>query len=582
MKFLRSLVRIGALLSFLAAAPFSYAVESICPGGASPRGDIEACVDGEDASDCTTGQEAQCIADNGLFSLSPSTTDGFAFKVCPEGAAVGSRCISGSGAPGGTGPGYSSVDLADGTHKTQRFYVRFRNGYMQSIWSAGNHAPSFEISDGLGCASRVSPDWTASGFRAAVQTTGCGGNGPTAYGVTMTTPFVPKNDYWYAVQMRVKMNTTASSNSPTAGNGELQVWVDLDEDGDLDEIHNQSNLNIDGSQSALITSAFAARSYYAKGVPSWKPVIEYDAFAYSNDGSSIGVSADANALGTADPSSPYINFVSYHGFAEGKMSSDCAVGGDTFDKYVENSDSFRTAPTFVTSGPGDHGGYELAAGCARTNKILKVETTGTGQGSAASWTLAGNTTLRPRMFMKFHFHTSCSSSGVPVGGFIRYGAPDSAWANYLQVANVGGFIGLQTRRGGTTSGTLASAVAWPSGTWTQVQVGIDTDNKCYLQVGDTWVIDGTTCPASMTTGNYHLFDTANEGDAKAVAGVPGDSPSGTCTVYYDNVDVGTASFTDCKGWGTSCPFTAEDEEPEPTMTHFANAKSRRLNWRIRQ
>lgn len=558
-------VLVAIFVAILGVQIANAAPEAFCPGGASPRSDIVWCAGFDDLDQCTTGQEAGCVTDSGLSSLSSTHTEDFKIKTCPYTPPISTStgCIYGSGRASGTGPGYSNKTISPTvTSACLRYYVLFGEGYLQNVSDTGNHGPGIFWDDGSSCSGVVTIDFTLSSPRAALQVNGstCGGDdvttfNPTTVNIAKTgTDWIPKNEQWYRIDECITLNTTNSS--ATVGNGTLTVKVDGV------TLISRTNLNFRGpSTTAKVDEIYAARSFVGLGVPSWEPNIYFSGFAFSNDGTEIGASASEGSMGTGDTSSPYWYNIAGNGAEQMKLASDCSAPAGTTD-YVTGGwdDDYGTAPSYVTS--PDHNGYPCDASCVgcTTSNAMKAETTGSGQRAGVQHYVSNldstiNNSIVAHGWVYWPTGNSYAST-VPVMGMSRYCAGGGGGVDRC-VLGVGrdsnGKAALVIYTDNVAGTTITSTANLSLDTWHEIQVAVDDSNKVYLQVDGSWVIDGQTPSQSISTW---AFDDVSAGNQLMVFGIMRDSPATTYTVYYDDMDAGAASFNDTKFWGTSSPFTA--------------------------
>src|SRR5215470_17444377 len=90
---------IGLLvISFFMAVARATAVESICPGGATPRADIVWCADFENQTGCLTGTEVACWQNDGYLTTPNPNNDAYGWKKVTA---------SGTGQSAAVGSGYA-------------------------------------------------------------------------------------------------------------------------------------------------------------------------------------------------------------------------------------------------------------------------------------------------------------------------------------------------------------------------------------------------------------------------------------------------------------------------------------------
>lgn len=555
-----TLVRYLLLILLLVSNAFAV-TESICPTGSSPRGDIVSCIEFDTLGACTTGQEGACATANGLTSLSVVDSDGLKIKTCPVTPPVGTGCIYGSGKPGSTGTGYGSKTISpQQTSGGVRFYVQFGNGYLQAPTTYnGNHFPSYTFTDGATCTGIIGLDINAGGLAIQIEENnpaGCGANAPSSYNVPINidSTWVPQSNRWYAIETRVIMNTTATTSvGTTGGNGTLQILVD-------DVVRaSYTTMNFDGSVVAKLDSFYTGRSYYGPGVPAWKPNVYFDQFVFSNNATAIGVASPVAALGTADTTSPYVNYEAYQGFEGSKMNSDCSTPG-SFTAYPQTgldsqwgtgNTTFVTTPvvnTYVNS-------------CTGNLRSMKASTVASNTGAGIYSDLLG---ARNRFVVHGRVYLDAANdyaSDTPLFGFSRYGTGSSTDYGLMIGRNAAGNWMLWQKNNPTLTKTDL-AVSASTNAWHHFEFHAASTGKVSLYIDGTQILDESTPAVAFWSW---LSDTVSAGSRKWNIGVFTASPATTFNVYYDDVDVGTASFVDSRGWdAASSPFATPTPTPAPS------------------
>lgn len=583
----------GWWFSLFLLVPQAFAApEAFCPGGSAPRSDVVWCAGFDDLDQCTTGQEAGCITDSGLTSVSTASIDGFKIKTCPYTSPIttSTGCIYGSGKASSTGPGYSSKTISPTlTTVSYRYYVLFGEGYLQNVTSTGNHGPGVywddddaDDSNGTKCTGLVSLDFTLSEPRAALQVNGADCNGdaattfnPTTINIPMTgTDWVPKNGQWYRVEMKVGLNTTSSSDS--AGNGTLLVTVDGV------TLIERTNLNYRGASTTLtkIDEVYAARSFVGLGVASWTPDIHFTGFAISNDGTTLGASASEGSMGTGDASSPYWYTVAGDGAEQMKLASDCSAPG-SLSKYVTSGwdGAWSGSPTFVTT--PDHNEYACDAqcvGCTTTNS-MKAQTTSSGTRAGRYNSVSNlNTTVNNTAVIHSWVYldpANAYTTEIPFLGFARYcagggGGDDRCIAGIAR--NSSGKLVVVIYTDNTKGTTITSTTDLPTGEWVELQLAVTDANRISAQINGTWVIDTATPSQAISTW---VFDDVSTGGQSVVFGILKDAPATEWNVYYDDMDAGGASFNDSKFWGDSSPFALTSTGTSSSGAAFGKHRRRR-------
>lgn len=574
------------LISLQLFAALSHATpETICPSGASPRADVVWCAGFDDLDQCTTGQEAGCVSDAGLTSLSVNNaTKDFKIKTCPVASPLttSTGCIYGSGEAGGTGPGYSNKTYTGVSSACLRYYVLFGDGWLQNVSNTGNHGPGLIYTDDSDCRGKFTIDFTLTEFRIAHQvdaTASCTGTPPDGGDIPTTgTEWNPKNNQWYRVEMCSTMDTSVSSGS--AGNGTLTVKID-----GVTAI-NRTNLNIHGdTDAATWKDAYLARSFIGLGTPHWEPNIYFAGFAFSNNGTEIGASSDEASLASGDPSSPYWYNVAGDGAEERKLGLDCSVPSSV-GKYVTSgwTEDWGTAGTFEAT--PDHNTYACQASCVgpgcTTTKSMQAQTTGADSRAGLARLMNNyNSTINNQHVIHSWVYLDSANdytTAVPILGFARYCAGAGGGNDRCVVGiarNSSGKLVVVMWTDNTAGTTITSTADLPTDTWTELQFAIGDDNKVYAQINGVWVIDGST--PSQAIGTW-AFDDASAGPSYGVHGIMRSSPATTYTVNYDDMDAGAISFNDSKFWGTSIPSGFETQAATATQSpFFLHHRRRRRN-----
>jgi hypothetical protein len=569
-KFLKTFAAISLVASSAYAAP-----EPLCPGGSSPRSDIQWCQDFEVLTNCITGQESQCLIDNAIGTYTPNNIEDFKVKTCPVTPAVGIGCAFGSGKASSSGPG-SFVKNITGTpgSANYRFYVRFGDGYMQNTLNIGNHGPGLVYSrPDTTCSGYVTWDWVYSSFRAIIETDGigCGANGPQTFSLPANLgDFRPQNNKWYLFELHTVLNTTASGTSPTnghLGNGVVQIFIDGV------KILEYLDVNMRGNTTdANFVSAFTARDYMGQGVARDQGLILYDAYALSTNGTTIGPSSVANSLGTGDPNSPYFLGAGGDGFEGKKLESDCQSNG-TPTGYSVAQNQWGDAPSFSTSPNANNYACNTSAcpGC-NTTRSLWIHTTASGHRQGVYYVPYGvgpSSTNRLTNHGRVYLPSTNSATQVPLASIARYcggggGGSDHCYAAMCVLAN--GNWGICLKQDNVLGTPIDSGVTAILNAWNHFQLQVAPDNKVYLYMNGTYIIDGVTPGQNVASWAY---DNASAGEQALVVGVTSDSPSTVYDAYFDDSDAGGASFIDCAGWGTSCPFA-----PTPSPVNWGICSSR--------
>lgn len=538
----------------------AWAAESICPGGASPRSDIDWCADFEAYGNaaCTTGQEVGCATANGLDDVQTSSIDSFKIKDCSlsgDGpAAVGTGCIYGSGLAGSTGPGYSDKAASVATDEVSfRYMFRFGKGYLAPSAGQTNHFPGIKYSSATIGSSLVTVDPIASNMGWLVENSGNAGSTPSfAMTNNIDSTWRAHNLVWYTIEVHAKMNTSGNAD------GVFEAWIDNVLSAQY------TNINYRGTDTtAHFTGVYAARSYYGHGVPSWKPNLSFDQFVYSKDGTKIGLASGITA-GTAD-TPVYYNACSYSAWAQHRPQLDCST--TAYDGQCVQSLQWRTAPTWVTTPVVN--GYVIdsttpASSCiGHVNKALHSAVSGAG-GSGVSET-------PPKPFNSTHaaihthaylLSTNDYSVVTPLSGFVRYAATTN-YDHYIAVCRLtNGNVGVCYNNVGTTT-TTDTGAAWSTDAWHEYELDINSSDKVSLFFDGIELLNQTSTAQAVWTW---FSDTVSGGPRNHVIGIINYPGAGTFDSYDDDSDIGSSSYVSCEGWGTACPFSTATPTPTPTIS----------------
>lgn len=539
------------LLFFLAC--FVNAAESICPGGSNPRSDIVWCADFENYNDpsCITGTEPDCARAN---NLSFNSVDGGSFAILGGDAAVGSGAIVGTAPPGGTGSGWSGYENLPGLvgrdAVSYRFYVKFKEGYLQPGWGGGNHGPSIEFLDSsTGCYGRATLDPYYKGILFKIQDTCAGG---ADYGIPNNFgDVVLQNNRWYLVEMQWVMNTVCSGSGPYDCNGVGRGWID----GQL--VMEYTNLNIRGNSNAHFNHVWTARSYYGNGYPSWNPKILFDNFALSNDATYIGQAQNENSRGTADPLSPYVNYETYNGMMGHKLARDCTVSSG-YLRYTPMGFAWRNGALFQSA--VTHGSYRDTC-TSNPDQAIQISLSASNSGGGTAYERV-DTLPRQSVHGWVYLPSSNDYSQTALTGFARYGSGGN-WANYLALSVSNGRWAIAQRTNGASPNFITTTETVTTDAWHEFEIIISNTNTVSLMIDRNWLLNDFV----LSNPINWAFDPTLPGPRNTVLGVIDFQGTAPFSIYLDDTDIGSASYWSCKGWdSSSCPFSGATPTPTASPT----------------
>lgn len=575
---LRPLLLWGLLLLPFVSSP-ARAIESICPGGASPRADIVKCIDFETA--CADGTTDLCWTDNGFTSRDEYSPSDLNILTDATRAVVGSRYAKTTGAFGASGSGYTSVTLSP-TQNELRFreyirYEKFPHYYF-------NHGFGVTLDCGSGATRGGTVEFGGQSGIYVYSTYNTIGTCDKAQDLHPNQGVVPqlKNGHYYLIEIAIKMDTSCSNSAVWNGcNGEYKIWID----GTL--VLSYTNLNWGGfTHGAKIATINPVRNYYHKRNPKWGPELWYDQIVISNDADlSIGAASGETNLGTAI-STPYaiecgvepfyvVSSTSYapkldYAPASGSSISICGTPTSTWRSTAgtANSSIYHTG-VITDSGTGSDGGVSrpiaeqsFRAQCTGANcgaGILIPRMGGAVSGSEGD----GNSNAYrngaiPQQVIHGYIYlpsTSVPNDKIAYSGFFGYGT--TKWSNYVALSENGGnWAVIQRHNDGTPAYVgSASGVAITRDTWHEFELIV------WDAEGFSLMIDGTRIynQVSLANSPSWLFDgTHLAEDSGAVVGVLDYVGTGTVTSYHDDLYMGSISNWSCDGWGSDCPFSATE------------------------
>lgn len=565
--------RFKFLPAVLAIVSSAHAIESLCPGGASPRADILVCMDAETA--CASESSDLCFTDNGFSTRDDHRgTDIMAVTDATK-AVLGSRYFKLEGILGGTGTGYATYNNADSSEIRLRWYQRFDqyqhyySNHFLGISLAGSGACSTGLTLEIGGQSSVYAYWNGTcgvpkGEERLDPNQGAGA----------TTVPVIKNGKWYLFETAVKVDTSCSDNLVWNGcNGVYKLWVD----GVL--VISHTNLNLGGTtHTAQVVSVDPLRNYRHKRNPVNPGKVYIDQIVIGNDADTeIGAATGATNTGTAvtDPYDLgcgiepfYIDSgLSYSPELDGNPANYITICGlpQSTWRGVAGTASVTAAHTGVVADNA-----ALGAPHAITEQSLRAQCTGancgagfliprmggpaTGNEGNADVNAYRNGAL-PQWVL--HGYIYLPSASVPddkiaYAGFAGDGT--TAYSNYVALSENGGkWAIIQRHADGTAAYVVTSNTTITRDAWHQFEI-IVWDSE-----GVSLMIDGVRLytQQALTNSPTWLFDNAHDADhSGTVVGIIDYVGTGTVTAYYDDISQGSTSFWSSDGWGSDSPFTS--------------------------
>jgi hypothetical protein len=542
-------------ITFNVLNPVSGQYESICPGGSNPRSDIIWCTGFENYSSpsCSSPSSQSCFTANNAGSTSSS------WSILGGDAAVGNGAVVSREPPGSDGSGFVGYDHPDVANISMRYYVKFSNGFLFSSRGTGDHGPAFSTTGP--CGLLVSPDiGYYNNLNWLVQAGSCTGltGGVTTLGNNIATPQL-KNNRWYLIEMQANMNTITTGTGGRQGNGVFRAYVDGV------KVAEYTDINYRGTTNELWAAALTARELYQSGGPSWNATKLFDNFVISNNGSYIGPAANENPRGTADSLSPYMNIMAYNGMNLRRNAPGCANISNYGLTGYGNDAAFPLSTTAISFPQGiAHIGYtDRCANAIERAMKVNLSATQTTAASIMSETYPNNMIVN-------HGWVYLPSSNtynalLSLSGFGQNGWWDNCNGpgqgcgfedyNYLGVGVDNGQWAIVYRNGNNanlgTRATLVKTGTVTLDTWHEYELAVKSNHSASLAIDGTWLFtDVPVNPWVMTP--VVLPGGAIKSELFGIDYYNGTRPF---TVYFDDVDIGSASFWSCVGWNvSSCPF----------------------------
>lgn len=558
----------------LLCAVSAHAIESICPGGASPRGDIVKCMDFETA--CASESSDLCWTDNGFTSRDDHRGTDMTIVTDAAKAVVGSRHAKLAGIVGGTGTGYATYDLSPNEAEIRvRWYQRFHQ-YQHYYY---NHFIGIGLT-GTGC-SRGATLEIGGQSSAYLYSSGTCGVLPPSESLHPNQSVAPviKSGKWYLFETAIKVDTSCSNSGIWNGcNGEYKLWID----GTL--VISYTNINWGGvTHSAVINDLSPARNYNHKRNGVIPGEVYIDQIVIGDSAStSIGAAAGAANLGTAVADSYatecgiepfYLNAgASYSPESDWQSASGgaitvCGTAGATWRTVAGTAEAsiYHTGVVADSNATMDFGfsrpiaEQSFKASCTGANcgaGRLVPRSNGPVSGSEGD----GNTNAYrngalPQQVM--HGYIYLPTASVPNGlityaGFVGDGT--TTHSNFVGISeNTGKWAIMQRSADGTPAIVSTSGKTITRDTWHRFEIIVWDSEGVSLMIDNERVFD----QLALTSSPTWLFDAAHNADhSGAVIGIIDYRGTGTVTAYYDDLSIGSTSFWSSDGWGSDSPFTS--------------------------
>ena len=526
--------------------PGGSVTETICPTGSNPRADIIWCADFENYANpsCTSNpKSAACWSANGFDAGSSD------FAVLSGDAAVGSVAAVGQGNPGSHGSNTASKTIPAGsTGLSMRYYIKLKGGFMLSSRGTGDHGPVISA----GCVNAgITPDFTYSGVNFGSYSTCAGAPPSQTLSNNLANPIL-KNEKWYSIEMQVRLNT------PGASDGVFRAWIDGQ------KISEHTNINYQATTSNTFGILNPVRELYQGGVPPWGHTKLFDNHVLStltNCGVGggdpcIGAALNENPLGTADASSPYINYISFNTMMHRRNSPSCANPPNSSLTHPDLGDSAWKAggvlqTTIANNFYDDTCNSNLDPDQALAITINSTSTTSNGGGSVFP-RLPSNDGAQIVMHGTVYLpSTNDYSQPVMLSGFTQQGCGGSCISDFHSLAlgvSGGNWAIIQRNNDGAMNVTIPTAIPATLNAWHRFEIFLKSDNTLSLMMDGAWVfqdqaVSNTSWAFSTADLRYVIFGVMR---VSSLITPP-------FTAYVDDVSVGGASFWSCKGWGVCHP-----------------------------
>lgn len=533
---------------------------------------------------CASPSTDLCATDNGFTSRDDHRETDMQVLTDASLAVLGERYFHSEGILGGTGTGYATYTLdAPSQELRVRWYQRFHQ-YGHYYY---NHFLGVTINGDGPCS------------RGATLEIG-GQSGPYLYfagscGVSTgsdniypnqgagTVPQI-KNGKWYLFEVAIKMDTSCTNPGDWDGcNGVYKLWVD----GEL--VMDYSNLNWGGTtDNAEIVDVQPWRNYRHKRNPYVPGEVYFDQIVIGTDADTeIGAASGATNIGTEvadiyalecgiEPfyiADYYGNDKSYspeldHAGAGSNKITACGTAGSTWRGVAGTGDAvvYHTGIVTDTATGTPHDGISRPI----AEQSFKASCTGANCGAGflvprGSGPVDGNEgDGNPNVYRNgtppqwvFHGYiyfpsTSTPDDKIAYVGFVADGS--TAYSDYVALSeDAGKWAIIQRHNDGAPTIVATSSLTIVRDTWHKFELVLWDTEGVSLMVNDVRLFDKQALPDSPTW----LFDAANNSDHSGIViGIVDYLGTGTVTVNYDDISIGSTSFWSSDGWGVDSPFAS--------------------------
>lgn len=537
--------------------------------------------DFESLSNCTTGREDTCWTDNGF-----ATGDYDDFKrgtIKQDGGALGNGYFEINHPFGGTSTGRVNIDTTDATEVRWGHFIRFSDDYQ---FYSQTHGVGMRITGDSGCDLGGNTEFGNDPAYYMFNNGSCGFSNAIDLTATETGRTTLKGGRWYWVEQYIKIDTTCSDNTSQTGcDGIYRMWIDEV------LVSEHTNRNFAGDTRNAVVSTFAYEWYYHVGNPGhWTlvegntnptPKVQIDNLIIRNDSTEIGIPEGATQ-GTAN-SVPYFIWHTANNFIAHQYN-DCTLSSFTNQRGFNYGGVWRTNgnATSQTATPVGNDGFppdatECTSQEAATDAYMEVSTS-TGDGGGASfgrpayYTGSGSASYYQNWFIHgwIYLPSGNDYSNVLLSGFRAYncysGCCDGScapWGRVIAMSVNSGNWAIARRWDTATSTYHTGSTAITEDAWVEFELRHNrTGESATLKINGTEVVTADLTGVSQDI----MQDPGGDGGGGVVVGVIDYIGTGTFVAHYDDISVGSVSFTSCDGWESgTCPF-AEDEPAAPGNT----------------
>lgn len=586
MQATRKTLALLGLVLFIFVSP-ALAIESICPGGASPRADVVKCMDFETA--CVSSTSDLCWTDNGFSYRDDHRGTDMEIVTDATNAIVGSRYAKLTGIPGATGTGFATYTFPSPVNEMRiRWYQEFSQ-YQHYYY---NHFLGITIQDPSPACSRGATLEVGGQSSAYLYTSGSCGVPPGSEALHPNQGVAPvfKNGKAYLFEVAIKMDTSCTDAlSATGCNGVYKLWVD----GVL--VISYTDMNWGGASGAQIVDVQPARNYNHKrnGFNVGSVYIDQIVISDDADSANIGAATGATNIGTEvaeayasecgiDPF--YINAgaskspeLDYYGAGGGSISV-CGTAGENWrgNAPTANGAVYHTGVIIDSATPTDGDGVTRPL----AEQSLRVQCTGANCG--AGWFIprmqgpvtgsegSGNSNAYsngaiPQWVIEGYIYLPSASTPndkITYASFIGKGS--ASHSNYVGLSENGGFWSITQRDAdGTPTIVTTTSTAVTRDTWHRFEIVLWDSEGVSLMIDDVRVLDQVALLASPTW----MFDTTHNGSNSGMTlAITDYLGTGTVTAYYDDVSIGSVSRWSCDGWGSDCPNSEPADPDAPVVS----------------